>query len=174
MSTDPYPDHGDGQASGGHREISAQVHSVIAAAERAAEAIREDAEAQAQIHLGDAQERAHRLLAERLQLIGELADDLLAQNSRSRAVGDVAPAARSGDRHHRGAARGGTGAAQPAPDPLQTRQRCCARLSLRSPANRASRSRRRSPRSSRSTPSRCSPGCGTGLSRPSPSLVPGR
>ena len=67
-----------GEAYGGHREISAQVHSVIAAAERAAEAIREDAEAQALIYLSDAQERAHRLTAERLQLVGELTDDLLA------------------------------------------------------------------------------------------------
>ena len=77
MSTDPSPGY-DAEQAGGHREISAQVHSVIAAAERAAEAIREDAETQAQIHLGDAQDRAHQLLAQRLQLIGELTDDLLA------------------------------------------------------------------------------------------------
>jgi len=72
------PEYEHEDAPGGHREISAQVHGVIAAAERAAEAIREDAEAQARIYLGDAQERATRLTAERLQLIGELTDDLLA------------------------------------------------------------------------------------------------
>ena len=77
MNADPAA-YGSGPASGGHEQISAQVHSVIAAAERAAEAIREDAETQAQIHLGDAQDRAHQLLAQRLQLIGELTDDLLA------------------------------------------------------------------------------------------------
>ncbi len=76
MSADPAA-YGSGPASGGHEEISAQVHGVIAAAERAAEAIREDAESQAQIHLGDAQDRAHQLLAQRLQLIGDLTDDLL-------------------------------------------------------------------------------------------------
>ena len=81
MST-PEPDHGE--PLGGHREISAQVHGVIAAAERAAEAIREDAEAQARIFLGDAQERATRLTAERLQLIGELTDELLADRVRVR------------------------------------------------------------------------------------------
>jgi cell division septum initiation protein DivIVA len=67
--------------AGGHREISSEVHSVIAAAERAAEAIRADAEAQAHIHLSDAQERANRLTAERLQMIGELTDDLLVHAS---------------------------------------------------------------------------------------------
>jgi len=72
------PEYEREDTPGGHREISAQVHGVIAAAERAAEAIREDAEAQARIYLGDAQERATRLTAERLQLIGELTDDLLA------------------------------------------------------------------------------------------------
>ena len=70
MSAGPHP--------GAGQEISSQVHSVIAAAERAADAIREDAEAQAQVYLDDAQGRAHRLLAERLQMIGELTDDLLA------------------------------------------------------------------------------------------------
>ncbi|HET6831310.1 MAG TPA: hypothetical protein VFH44_08185 [Solirubrobacterales bacterium] len=54
-----------------------QLQTVIAAAERAAEAIRRDAEEQARRHLAEAQRRADRMTAERVGLISELTDDLI-------------------------------------------------------------------------------------------------
>ena len=59
-------------------EISAEVHTVIAAAERAAEAIRADADQQARYLLEEARLKADRATAERLELISALTDDLLA------------------------------------------------------------------------------------------------
>ena len=53
-----------------------QLQAVIGAAERAAEAIRRDAE-QARLHLSEAQRKADRLTAERIGLISELTDDLI-------------------------------------------------------------------------------------------------
>jgi len=58
-------------------QMTAELQTVIAAAERAAEAIRRDAEEQARLHLAEAQRRADRLTAERVGLISELTDDLV-------------------------------------------------------------------------------------------------
>jgi cell division septum initiation protein DivIVA len=60
-------------------EMSSQMRTVIDAAERAADAIRVDAEDQARRHLAEAQRKADRLTAERVALISELTDDLLRQ-----------------------------------------------------------------------------------------------
>ncbi|MCB0875125.1 MAG: hypothetical protein R2718_13035 [Solirubrobacterales bacterium] len=59
------------------QEMTDQMQSVISAAERAAEAIRFDAEEQARRHLAEAQRKADRLTAERVGLISELTDDLM-------------------------------------------------------------------------------------------------
>lgn len=58
-------------------QMTVELQTVIAAAERAAEAIRRDAEEQARLHLAEAQRRADRLTAERVGLISELTDDLI-------------------------------------------------------------------------------------------------
>ena len=57
--------------------MTEQLQTVIDAAERAAEAIRYDAEEQARRHLAEAQRKADRLTAERVGLISELTDDLV-------------------------------------------------------------------------------------------------
>ena len=58
-------------------QMTGQLQTVIDAAERAAAAIRQDAEEQARRHLADAQRKADRLTAERVRLIAQLTDDLL-------------------------------------------------------------------------------------------------
>jgi vacuolar-type H+-ATPase subunit H len=58
-------------------QMTDQLQTVIDAAERAAAAIRQDAEEQARRHLADAQRKADRLTAERVRLIAQLTDDLL-------------------------------------------------------------------------------------------------
>lgn len=58
-------------------QMTDQLQAVIGAAERAAEAIRRDAEEQARLHLVEAQRQADRLTAERVGLISELTDDLI-------------------------------------------------------------------------------------------------
>ena len=58
-------------------QMTTQLQTVIDAAERAAEAIRFDAEEQARHHLAEAQRKADRLTAERVGLISELTDDLI-------------------------------------------------------------------------------------------------
>ena len=58
-------------------QMTDQMRTVIEAAERAAEAIRYDAEEQARRHLAEAQRKADRLTAERVGLISELTDDLI-------------------------------------------------------------------------------------------------
>lgn len=58
-------------------QMTEQLQTVIDAAERAAEAIRYDAEEQARRHLAEAQRKADRLTAERVGLISELTDDLV-------------------------------------------------------------------------------------------------
>lgn len=58
-------------------QMTDRLQTVIDAAERAAEAIRVDAEAQARQHLAEAQQKADRLTAERVRLIAELTDDLI-------------------------------------------------------------------------------------------------
>jgi hypothetical protein len=62
-------------------QMSERLQSVVAAAERAAEAIRSDAEQQAHRHLIEAQRKADRLTAERARLIAGLTDELIAQAS---------------------------------------------------------------------------------------------
>jgi vacuolar-type H+-ATPase subunit H len=62
-------------------EMSARVQTVIEAAERAADAIRYDAEEQARQHLAAAQKKADRMTAERVRLISHLTDDLIEQAS---------------------------------------------------------------------------------------------
>ncbi len=59
------------------QQMTDQMQAVIEAAERAAEAIRFDAEEQARRHLAEAQRKADRLTAERVGLISELTDDLM-------------------------------------------------------------------------------------------------
>lgn len=59
------------------QQMTEQLQTVIDAAERAAEAIRYDAEEQARRHLAEAQRKADRLTAERVGLISELTDDLI-------------------------------------------------------------------------------------------------
>lgn len=58
-------------------QMTERLQTVIEAAERAAEAIRFDAEEQARIHLAEARLKADRLTAERVRLISELTDDLI-------------------------------------------------------------------------------------------------
>lgn len=58
-------------------QMTEQLQTVIDAAERAAEAIRLDAEEQAHHHLTAAQREADRLTAERVGLISDLTDDLI-------------------------------------------------------------------------------------------------
>lgn len=58
-------------------QMTTQMQTVIEAAERAAEAIRLDAQEQARRHLAEAQRKADRLTAERVGLISELTDDLV-------------------------------------------------------------------------------------------------
>lgn len=58
-------------------QMTTQLQTVIDAAERAAEAIRFDAEEQARHHLAEAQRKADRLTAERVGLISDLTDDLI-------------------------------------------------------------------------------------------------
>lgn len=58
-------------------QMTTQLQTVIDAAERAAEAIRYDAEEQARHHLAEAQRKADRLTAERVGLISDLTDDLI-------------------------------------------------------------------------------------------------
>ena len=58
-------------------QMTDRLQTVIDAAERAAEAIRFDAETQARQHLAEAQQKADRLTAERVRLIAELTDDLI-------------------------------------------------------------------------------------------------
>jgi vacuolar-type H+-ATPase subunit H len=57
--------------------MTEQLQTVIDAAERAAAAIRQDAEEQARRHLAEAQQKADRMTAERVRLIAELTDDLV-------------------------------------------------------------------------------------------------
>ncbi len=77
----------EGDASRTGAEISDRVHTVIAAAERAAEAIRADAEQQARAQLEEAQARADAATAERMRMIGRLTDDLV---SHAASVGERA------------------------------------------------------------------------------------
>jgi vacuolar-type H+-ATPase subunit H len=58
-------------------EMTEQLQTVIDAAERAADAIRHDAEDQARQHLVEAQRKADQLTAERVSLISDLTDDLI-------------------------------------------------------------------------------------------------
>lgn len=58
-------------------QMTERMQTVIDAAERAAEAIRFDAEEQARRHLVEAQRKADRMTAERVRLISELTDDLI-------------------------------------------------------------------------------------------------
>lgn len=58
-------------------QMTEQLQTVIDAAERAADAIRHDAEDQARQHLVDAQCKADQLTAERVSLISDLTDDLI-------------------------------------------------------------------------------------------------
>jgi hypothetical protein len=58
-------------------QMTDRMQTVIDAAERAAEAIRHDAEEQARRHLAETQRKADRLTAERVGLISELTDDLI-------------------------------------------------------------------------------------------------
>ena len=57
--------------------MAERLQTVLEAAERAAEAIRYDAEEQARRHLAGAQQRADGLTAERVRLISQLTDDLI-------------------------------------------------------------------------------------------------
>lgn len=58
-------------------QMTDRLQTVIDAAERAADAIRFDAEEQARRHLAEAQRKADRMTAERVRLISELTDDLI-------------------------------------------------------------------------------------------------
>lgn len=58
-------------------QMTERLQTVIEAAERAADAIRYDAEEQARRHLAEAQRKADRMTAERVRLISELTDDLI-------------------------------------------------------------------------------------------------
>jgi hypothetical protein len=60
-------------------DMTTQMQAVVATAERAAAAIRLDAEEQAQRHLAEARRKADVLTAERAGLISDLTDDLLHQ-----------------------------------------------------------------------------------------------
>ena len=58
-------------------QMTDRLQTVIDAAERAADAIRHDAEEQARRHLAEAQRKADRMTAERVRMISELTDDLI-------------------------------------------------------------------------------------------------
>lgn len=58
-------------------QVSERLQTVIAAAERAADAIRSDAEEQARRHLAEAQRQADEMTAERVRVIAHLTDDLI-------------------------------------------------------------------------------------------------
>jgi hypothetical protein len=58
-------------------QMTERMQTVIDAAERAAEAIRYDAEEQARRHLAETRRKADRLTAERVRMISELTDDLV-------------------------------------------------------------------------------------------------
>lgn len=58
-------------------QMTQRLQTVIDAAERAAQAIRYDAEEQARRHLAEAQRKADQLTAERVALISDLTDDLI-------------------------------------------------------------------------------------------------
>jgi vacuolar-type H+-ATPase subunit H len=60
-------------------DMTSQMQAVVEAAERAADAIRLDAEEQARRHIDEARRKADRLTAERAGLISDLTDDLLRQ-----------------------------------------------------------------------------------------------
>lgn len=76
-------------AAGGHAvagaDITARLESVIAAGERAAEAIREDARQQVERYMDEVQEHADWLTAERVRLVSELTDELVAHAGAIRA-----------------------------------------------------------------------------------------
>lgn len=57
--------------------VADRLQTVIDAAERAADAIRADAEEQARRHLAEAQQKADRMTAERVRMISQLTDDLI-------------------------------------------------------------------------------------------------
>lgn len=59
-------------------QMAVRMDTVVEAAERAAQVIRYDAEEQARRHLADAHREADRLTAERVRLIAELTDELIA------------------------------------------------------------------------------------------------
>jgi hypothetical protein len=59
--------------------IAERVNAVIAAAEAAAEGIKEDAEAEARTYLADSRQRAEELMDERARMIVDLTDSLIAQ-----------------------------------------------------------------------------------------------
>ena len=63
--------------SGQMAQVTGRLQTVIEAAERAADAIRHDAEEQARRHLAEAQHKADRLTTERVKLISQLTDDLI-------------------------------------------------------------------------------------------------
>lgn len=58
-------------------QMSDRLQTVMGAVERAAEAIRADAEEQARRHLAEAQEKADRMTSDRVRMISELTDDLI-------------------------------------------------------------------------------------------------
>lgn len=58
-------------------DMTSQMQAVVAAAERAADAIRLDAEEQAQRHIAEARRKADRLTADRVDLVSELTDDMI-------------------------------------------------------------------------------------------------
>lgn len=62
-------------------QMTERLQTVLEAAERAAEAIRYDAEEQARRHLAGAQQRADGLTAERVRLISQLTDELIGHAS---------------------------------------------------------------------------------------------
>ncbi|MCB0875124.1 MAG: hypothetical protein R2718_13040 [Solirubrobacterales bacterium] len=64
------------------------MQPVLAAAERVAEAIRQDAERQARLYLVEAQQRADRLTAERVGTISEMTDQLIRQTASVRDQSD--------------------------------------------------------------------------------------
>jgi hypothetical protein len=59
-------------------EMTARLQGVLAAGERAAEAIREDARRQVDRYMDEVQEHADWLTAERVRLVSELTDELVA------------------------------------------------------------------------------------------------
>lgn len=59
-------------------DLTTRLESVIAAGERAAEAIREDARQQVDRYMDEVQQHADWLTAERVRLVSELTDELVA------------------------------------------------------------------------------------------------